>query len=132
MEKNNLSLSDIFWSMRPVIAVSKMGVTIVNLKLFRGIPDPGIAEGSKAITFWAKVVIALLGITFSAPLLLNGARQVTPPMVCVVEGSKISPWKTGLLLSQGLVAPVGVGVCPNKAEKSPWRSAALGIVVTLV
>src|SRR5689334_2617074 len=132
MEKKILLLSVRFSSIRPVMAVSRTGVTLENEKLFWGIPDPGIAWGRSEITFWAKEVIALLGITLRTPLALNGARHVTPLIVWVVEGSKISPWKTGLLLSQGLMAPVGVGVVPNRAEKSPCRSAALGIVLTLV
>ena len=77
--------------------------------------------------FWAtllSVVILLPG---------NAVRHCVPLTVFVVEGSKIWPWRIGVP-SQGLMtgfggASLSSSAGPSRLEKSPCRSAAVGMVL---
>src|SRR5438093_11677767 len=79
--------------------------------------------------FWAtllSVVILLLG---------KAVRHCTPFTVFVVEGSKIWPWRIGMP-SHGLMigfggASLSSRAGPSRLEKSPSRSAAVGMVLIL-
>src|SRR6266567_2579062 len=77
--------------------------------------------------FWATL------LNVGTLLLEKAVRHCTPFTVFVVEGSKIWPWRIGVP-SHGLITGFcGVSLSssagPSRLEKSPCRSAAVGMVL---
>src|SRR5689334_2198770 len=88
--------------MRTVIVVSRVGLFDEKRKLLQTTtPQDGsearFACGTKFRTFCATV-LSPVGMIFPG----KAVRHGWPPTVCVVEGSKICPWRTWVP-SQGLM-----------------------------
>src|SRR5947207_12374731 len=81
-EKKSLSRSEKLWSTRTVQVVSRIGLTVVNVKLLiNWFLSVEVGSGMNLRMLPATVLMGTL-------LPAKGLRHCTPLIVCVVEGSK--------------------------------------------